>query len=150
MLSGLRHRFQDDLDMLHDIMWAKSQFEAFFSERYTPASTTSLSGASQSVHRCDTIDLIGSFGDIQASLLSPQDELERFFTLLPVPYTDCNPIQWWEARRSDFPNLARFARDIFSIPGRLATTSFLSFVSDCEPSQVLRLRLSVFSAGAET
>jgi hypothetical protein len=150
MLSGLQHRFQDDLDMLHDIMWAKSQFEAFFSERYTLASATSSSGASQSVHRCDTIDLIGSFGDSQASLLSPQDELERFFTLLPVPYTDCNPIQWWEARRSDFPNLARFARDIFSIPGTLATTSFLKFVSDCEPTQVLRLRLNVSSAGAET
>jgi hypothetical protein len=150
MLSGLRHRFQDDLDMLHDIMWAKSQFEAFFSERYTLASATSSSGASQSIHRCDTIDLIGSFGDSQASLLSPQDELERFFTLLPVPYTDCNPIQWWEARRSDFPNLARFARDIFSIPGTLATTSFLKFVSDCEPTQVLRLRLNESSAGAET
>jgi len=29
----------------------------------------------------------------------------------------CDPLQWWAGRRSQFPNLSRFARDILSMPG---------------------------------
>jgi hypothetical protein len=45
------------------------------------------------------------------------DELEEFFKLPLEDFKNCDPIQWWAGRRTQFPNLSRFARDILSIPG---------------------------------
>jgi hypothetical protein len=114
MLAGLRHRFKDDPDMLHDIMWHKALFEEYFGNNYAASGP---SRTSEPVRRSETLDFIGSFGDVQTSASSTQDELERYLALLPVSFASCTPLQWWAARRSEFPNLARFARDIFSIPG---------------------------------
>jgi hypothetical protein len=36
------------------------------------------------------------------------DELEEFFKLLPEDFDNCDPIQWWAGRRTQFPNLSRF------------------------------------------
>jgi hypothetical protein len=43
----------------------------------------------------------------QRTRLQPSDELEEFFRMRGVP---CN-------HQAQFPNLSRFARDIFSMPG---------------------------------
>ena len=45
------------------------------------------------------------------------NELEEFFSLPQEDFETCDPLQWWAGRRSQFPNLSRFARDILSIPG---------------------------------
>jgi hypothetical protein len=47
-----------------------------------------------------------------------RDEIKEFINIPREAWDGCDPIQWWAARRHQFPNLSRLARDIFSIPGR--------------------------------
>ena len=51
------------------------------------------------------------------------DEVQEYFKLPGKYFHTCNPLQWWAAWRSQFPNLTHFARDIISIPG--------DFITDC-------------------
>jgi hypothetical protein len=114
MLAGLQHQLKDDPHMLHNIMWHKALFEEYFGNNYAASRP---SKTSEPVRQSKTLDFIGSFGNVQTSVLSTQDELEQYLALLPVPFASCTLLQWWAAWNSEFPNLARFARDIFSIPG---------------------------------
>ena len=45
------------------------------------------------------------------------NELEEYFRLPQEDFDTCNPLAWWAGRRSQFPNLSRFARDVLGIPG---------------------------------
>jgi hAT family C-terminal dimerisation region len=54
------------------------------------------------------------------------DKVQEYFKLPCENFDTCDPLQWWAGRRSQFPNLSRFARDILSIPGEF-TTDFLLF-----------------------
>ena len=62
----------------------------------------------------------------QAPDLRPEDELQRFFG---TNMTTCekitkqDPLVWWRLHESEFPNVARLARDILSI----LCTSFLFY-----------------------
>jgi hypothetical protein len=44
------------------------------------------------------------------------NELEEFFSLPQEDFETCDPLQWWAGRRSQFPNLSCFDRDILSMP----------------------------------
>ena len=58
------------------------------------------------------------------------DELEEFFKLPPEDFDNCDPVQWWAGRRTQFPNLSRFARDVLSIPGNSLFVLILSQLTD--------------------
>lgn len=45
------------------------------------------------------------------------DELEQFFSLPQEDFDTCDPLAWWAGRRSQFPDLSRFARDVLGISG---------------------------------
>jgi hypothetical protein len=45
------------------------------------------------------------------------DELTRYFDAPRAP-SHSDPVDWWFARKWEFPRLYRFARDIMSIPGK--------------------------------
>ena len=45
------------------------------------------------------------------------NELEEYFWLPQEDFDTCNPLAWWAGRRSQFPNLSRFAHDVLGIPG---------------------------------
>lgn len=48
----------------------------------------------------------------------PIDELDEYFRMKREKNRkDGEPVQWWAARRAQFPRLAQFARDIHCIPG---------------------------------
>ena len=36
-------------------------------------------------------------------------------------FKTCNPVKWWSARISQFPDLSQLARDLLSIPGSAVT-----------------------------
>ena len=55
------------------------------------------------------------------------DEVQEYFKLPRENFDTCDPLQWWAGRRSQFPNLSRFARDILSIPGKFTTDLFSLF-----------------------
>jgi hypothetical protein len=44
------------------------------------------------------------------------DKLDTYFEAPRILY-HANPVQWWYARKAEYPRLYRFARDIMSIPG---------------------------------
>ncbi|KIL58778.1 hypothetical protein M378DRAFT_188125 [Amanita muscaria Koide BX008] len=46
-----------------------------------------------------------------------RDQLEEYFVLPREDFDTCNPISWWVGRRSQFPDLFFFARDLLAIPG---------------------------------
>ncbi|KIJ38116.1 hypothetical protein M422DRAFT_177043 [Sphaerobolus stellatus SS14] len=50
--------------------------------------------------------------------LGTRNELQEYFQLLPEEFNSTNPIEWWGARKAQFPNLNRLARNILSIPGK--------------------------------
>lgn len=90
---------------------------AWKSSRPLPLSRTTLSSSlSQSPQKNFT-------ACFQRKTPAMLDELEEYFKLPQEDFNACHPIQWWFARRSQFPNLFCLARDIFSIPGMFDCTS---------------------------
>ena len=55
------------------------------------------------------------------------DEVQEYFKLPCENFDTCDPLHWWASRRSQFPNLSCFARDILSIPGEFTIDFFLPF-----------------------
>jgi hypothetical protein len=55
-------------------------------------------------------------------------ELDEYFRLTknPEPFDSVDPLQWWYARKDQFPNLYRLARDVLAIPGMLSHISVVS------------------------
>jgi hypothetical protein len=45
------------------------------------------------------------------------DELREYYSLPREDFTLCDPVQWWVARKAQFPNLFCLARDLLTIPG---------------------------------
>ena len=60
-----------------------------------------------------------------------RNELEEYFKLGREEWEGCDPLQWWVARRGQFPSLYCLACDILTIPGKF--------------NLVLGLQLSSFS-----
>lgn len=55
----------------------------------------------------------------------PTQELEKFFdTFRRLKSVD--PLQWWHMAVSEFPNVARLARDLLSIPGMDQPSCYLT------------------------
>jgi hypothetical protein len=48
-----------------------------------------------------------------------RDELDSYFDA-PWIGLDADPVQWWYARKAEYPRLYQLARDIMSIPGKIA------------------------------
>ena len=45
-----------------------------------------------------------------------RDQLEEYFKLPREDFDTCDPISWWLGRRSQFPDVFVFARDLLAIP----------------------------------
>jgi hypothetical protein len=48
-----------------------------------------------------------------------RDELDSYFDA-PRIGLDADPVQWWYTRKAEYPRLYQLARDIMSIPGKIA------------------------------
>lgn len=81
----------------------------------TSASATLPSARSPSP---DDIEFFGS-DPIEPDIVDngePTQELDQFFRAFRR-CKDVDPLQWWRMNVAQYPNLARLARDILSIPG---------------------------------
>ena len=45
------------------------------------------------------------------------NELDEYLNLRPQDFATCDPVKWWAAHASQFPNLSCLAQHILSIPG---------------------------------
>jgi hypothetical protein len=103
---------------VNDIWASRDHFVYHFRDHYGLALAPTTPESPLPACWSATLDFIGSFGVARPALTTSQNGLNRFFALQPEPFEDCNPIQWWAGRRTEFLNLSRFACDVFSIPGK--------------------------------
>jgi hypothetical protein len=82
------------------------------------ASTSAINGSPQKV------DFTSRYRNLPQAFT---DEVQEYFKLPRENFDICDPLRWWAGRRSQFPNLSRFARDILSIPGESTAEFFLLF-----------------------
>ena len=69
------------------------------------------------------------------------DELGEYFRQPSENFKTCNPVKWWSARISQFPNLSQLARDLLSIPGSAVAVERI-FSGGRDTISIRRARLS--------
>lgn len=142
--AALKEEFKDDTNLTVDLEEAKADLQLYFKEKYLPVQPTPLSyTTSTSSISSEPSEVISSSANSHINSRSPQksftsrfqrkhtpsDELLEFWNLPQEDFETCDPLKWWLARRSQFPNLYRLSRDLFSIPGKL-DLDFLSHSND--------------------
>jgi hypothetical protein len=105
----------------------KERLHAHFHAKYDkllPAPAAPVASTSAMNNSPQKVDFTSRYRNLPQAFM---DEVQEYFKLPCENFDTCDPLQWWAGRRSQFPNLSRFARDILSIPGEFATDFFLLF-----------------------
>jgi hypothetical protein len=121
--KGLLADHVEEPGLLAHIDSRKEELEVYYQEKYakkvTPQVATASSPApstfSQAPDSPEKVNFTARYSQRQP--LGSRNELEEFFRLTPELWESCDPVQWWGARKLQFPNLSRLARDLLSIPG---------------------------------
>ena len=128
--TALKDEFNDDPALTADLEASKSKLESYFKDNYMPRRPIPLSATTSTLSICSDSSAATSSRTTSKSpqknftarfnqrKRTPSDELMEFWRLPQEDFDACDPLQWWHGRRSQFPNLSRLARDIFTIPGR--------------------------------
>jgi hypothetical protein len=116
-LDGLLEDCNNDPASLAHIDEMKDKLKVYFERHYNrpdpaqllnfPQTTASESGSPQKV------DFTARYHRATRVI----DELAEYLRQPRENFKTCNPLKWWAARTSQFPNLSRFARDLLTIPG---------------------------------
>jgi hypothetical protein len=118
--SAFRGDSDDDPELQEHIDKSLDLLRAHYSTKYAAtapnASEAALPAASSATQSPRKYDFTARYK--KSSTFAPARELDEFLRLPSVAWEGCDPIQWWSARRTQFPTLSRLARDIFTIPGR--------------------------------
>ncbi|KAF5366386.1 hypothetical protein D9758_009749 [Tetrapyrgos nigripes] len=119
--------YKKEPDLLADINAAKTNFEIHFLTKYQPAESSDDSNATAATTTPSTafddspvkIDFLSRYEQPSVGPSSLQAELDEYFrsTASRRVKMTTDPLEWWHARRDQFPSLYRFARDILCIPG---------------------------------
>jgi hypothetical protein len=130
--EGLKHDFRHDDDLLSDLEDAKTKLDEYFRRNYADrvSSAPVQSTSSAPVQSTSTIRPSPQKDFTQRYRVQPRavlDELRDYYSLPREDFKTCDPVQWWFARKAQFPNLYCLARDIFTIPGEFFDREFLPF-----------------------
>jgi hAT family C-terminal dimerisation region len=118
--SALKDEFENDFDLSSHLEISKDNLQQHYKEHYAPSeSTPSLSQPSQpSLSATSNASPQKNFiARFNRKPRTSTDELLEFWSLPQEDFETCDPLHWWYGRRTQFPNLYRLVRDIFSIPG---------------------------------
>ena len=126
MYEGLKEDFTNEPKLLAHLETSKKKLQQFYQNQYShcpqPPSNASTSHNLPST-TATGVTVSGSPQKVNfTSRYQKRDrivvnELEEYFKLPREDFETCEPLQWWQGRRSQFPNLYRLICDIFSIPG---------------------------------
>lgn len=114
---GLLADCGDDLDARAHLETAKESLYTHFRANYDKlllAPTTPVAPTSTIKRSPQEVDFTSRYRNLPQAFT---DEVQEYFKLPREDFDTCDPLQWWAGRRSQFPNLSCFARDILSIPG---------------------------------
>jgi hypothetical protein len=117
-MTGLLEDYANDPEALEHVERMKDQLKEYFEKYYQHLALPSSTPMPLRVSTSDTgspqkVDFTARYHRINHIV----DELAEYLRLPREDFKTCNPIKWWAARVSQFPNLSRLARDILSIPG---------------------------------
>ena len=120
--------------MLEDLERDKTKLEQRFLRDYAPRlpapSAVPLVSSGPPARTHASYEFLGRYRTQRTK--SALDELQEYLRLQPEPWNDGDPaqaVEWWGgAGRARFPNLARMARDILSMPGELTLHIFCFYV----------------------
>ncbi|KAJ8515596.1 hypothetical protein ONZ45_g6994 [Pleurotus djamor] len=113
----LKDDYKEDKTLTDYLETSKAKLTAHFNTHYKSRTPTpvSASSSSQSVtSESSRKDLLAIYRQRKTAV--PESEIEAYWNL-PLTDLDADPIQWWTARREQFPNLSQLAYDILGIPG---------------------------------
>ena len=110
-----------------DIDFAKEQLETRYQSHYhrAPQSlpTTSQPQLSVTTSQLTTSPQKVNFtSHFKQCTPATRNELKDYFKLPQEDFETCDPLKWWAGCVAQFPNLSRFARDLFGAPGMFIVT----------------------------
>lgn len=117
--QGLITDCGDDVSAKADIDYAKGRLEARYLRDYhrTPRplpTTTSQPSATQSNTSPQKVNFTSRY---KQRAPPTRNEVEEFFKLPQEDFETCDPLKWWAGRAAQFPDLSKYARDLFGAPG---------------------------------
>ncbi|KAG6818745.1 hypothetical protein H0H92_002494, partial [Tricholoma furcatifolium] len=108
--------YADNSELLDYLENAKAELHTHFEQNYKcrlPTPTThEPSGSVQSM--ADNAPVVNFMARYRQAPRAPANELDEYFKLSHEDIDTCDLIKWWHGRRSQFPNLFKLARDLFS------------------------------------
>jgi hypothetical protein len=117
--QGLLADCGDDVSLKSHLELSKEQLAAQFQEQYIcPSLPVTTPQSSTPVPSSASPQKVNFTAWYKQRARLDIDKLEEFFKLPPEDFDNCDLVQWWAGRRTQFPNLSPFARDILSIPGK--------------------------------
>lgn len=156
--KSLAKDYEREPDLLADIHKSKSDMADFFKLEYpgSEESNTPSAPASALPPLADgspqKIDFLSRYTSTSTAGNVNRDELDEYYriTMQPVDFS-VDPLEWWHARREQFPRLYRMTCDILCIPGNWLLSYSLyihcSFFFDLAGSAVAVER--IFSGGRD-
>jgi hypothetical protein len=127
--NSLYEDYRDEPDILANVQKCKALLEDHYMAHYTNyASIASSSPSDNTTNPSITIESSRPASPEKINfitrytrrpVLSTKNELEEYLHQQPEEWGSCDPVKWWGARKYQFPNLSRLARDIMTIPGKL-------------------------------
>jgi hypothetical protein len=116
--DGMKLDCEDDVNLTKYLESAKLSLHTYFSSNYAGKHVTP---SHASFAHSSTAMAQSSFtARYRKAPRASVNELEEYFKLPREDFETCNPVKWWLARRSQFPNLFLLARDLLAIPGKLS------------------------------
>jgi hypothetical protein len=118
--EGLRSDFCLDDDLGTQLEASKTALDAYYNANYAGKNHNIISVAapvaSSSAHQSGSPqkDFTARYR-VERRVIT--NELREYYSLPREDFAGCDPVQWWFARKAQFPNLFCLARDILSIPG---------------------------------
>jgi hypothetical protein len=141
----LRRDYTEDPELLQYFENQKQALHAYFDEHYpateptTPSAHTPTNSANSNETRRGPINFAAfdQGPDDDANM----DERDVNFEAPRILYL-ADLVQWWYARKAEYPRLYRFVRDILSIPGNFSSLMCKSMLGF---NQALQLPCNAYS-----
>lgn len=115
----LKDDYSDDWDLADHLEKSKDRLQHYYDTLYASSAPVDVpSFSTPSSQEPGSPSKVNFTARYRKKSRTTKNELEDYFKLQQEDFDSCDPIQWWYARREQFPNLYRLARDIFSIPGK--------------------------------
>jgi hypothetical protein len=126
--EGLKADFEHDEELLDGLEAAKSKLETHFrlhyADKVAPSAQPSVRQPAQSTSRIQASPEKDFTKRYRVARRAAFDELRDYYSLSCEDFNTCDPVQWWFARKAQFPNLFCLARDILTIPGTDCRSAF--------------------------